>query len=57
MYAVEAKVDPAIARTMVRSPYAETLDPKEIQPLIDVAAHYGAIPSSFPASAMIYKER
>lgn len=55
MYAVEAKVDPALARTMVRSPYAERLDPKELQPLIDVAAKYGAIPSSFPASGLIFK--
>jgi NitT/TauT family transport system substrate-binding protein len=56
MYAQQAKVDPAIARTMVRSPYAETLDPKELQPMIDVSARYGAIAATFPATALIFRD-
>jgi NitT/TauT family transport system substrate-binding protein len=33
--------------------YAETLDPKLIQPLIDVSARYGLITATFPAQALL----
>jgi ABC-type nitrate/sulfonate/bicarbonate transport system substrate-binding protein len=32
-----------------RTPYAETLDERMIQPLIDIAARYALIPKTFPA--------
>jgi NitT/TauT family transport system substrate-binding protein len=34
-------------------PLATALDPREIQPVIDIAARYGAIPNGFPASQLI----
>lgn len=47
------KLDPATLRTMVRSVYAEKLDPGSIQPLIDLAARYGILKASFPAKDLI----
>lgn len=38
---------------MIRVDGATDLDPKDIQPLIDVAAKYKAIPHAFPASEML----
>jgi ABC-type nitrate/sulfonate/bicarbonate transport system substrate-binding protein len=38
---------------MPTSPEAPSLDPKDIQPLIDTAARYGIIPEAFAAEAMI----
>jgi ABC-type nitrate/sulfonate/bicarbonate transport system substrate-binding protein len=38
---------------MKPSPIAASLDPKDIQPLIDAAARYGVIPKPFPAESMI----
>jgi NitT/TauT family transport system substrate-binding protein len=40
--------------TMHRSPYAEILDAKMIQPVIDVAARYGLISKAFPASEIMW---
>jgi len=39
--------------TMPRVVYAERLTPKIVQPLIDAAAKYGALKSSFPASELL----
>ncbi len=51
----ETKIEPATLRTMVRSVYAERLDPGAIQPLIDLAAHYGLLKAAFPAQDLIDK--
>jgi hypothetical protein len=50
----EAKIDPEIALRMNRAPYSERLDPAQIQPVIDAAAKYGALPAPFPAASFIY---
>lgn len=47
------KLDPVTLRTMVRSVYAEKLDPGSIQPLIDLAARYGILKAPFPAKDLI----
>jgi NitT/TauT family transport system substrate-binding protein len=47
------KVEPALLKTMVRSVYAERLDPASIQPLIDLAARYGLLKAAFPAQDLI----
>jgi NitT/TauT family transport system substrate-binding protein len=49
-----ARVAPEVIAASVRTVYATSLDPNELQPLIDVAAKYGGFPS-FPASDMIYR--
>lgn len=33
--------------------YGETLDPRLVQPLIDAAARYGVVPSTFPATELL----
>lgn len=38
---------------MAAPPVASSLDPKDIQPLIDTAARYGVIATGFPAEAII----
>lgn len=38
-----------------RVKFATTLDPREMQPVIDVSAKYGLLKASFPASDLIYK--
>jgi hypothetical protein len=38
---------------MVRSVYAERLDPASIQPVINTAARYGLLRASFPAADLI----
>lgn len=45
--------DPARIAKMHHSAYATALDPKLIQPVIDLCARYKTIPASFDASAMI----
>jgi NitT/TauT family transport system substrate-binding protein len=52
--AANTKIDPDVLRTMTRSDYPERLNAAELQPLIDATAKYGGIPSSFPASELIY---
>jgi ABC-type nitrate/sulfonate/bicarbonate transport system substrate-binding protein len=39
---------------MVRTNCATSLNPNEIQPVIDAAAKYGAIPQPFPARELLY---
>jgi len=46
-------LDPAIVANMARSPSAPTLDPKDIQPMIDVAVRYGVIDKPMRAESMI----
>jgi NitT/TauT family transport system substrate-binding protein len=47
-------VDAAVVPTMTRAIFAETLQPSQIQPPIDVAVKYGGIPE-FPATELIFK--
>jgi NitT/TauT family transport system substrate-binding protein len=47
------KGDPKVYARMARVEFAETLDPRDIQPLIDAAAKYKAIDRTFPAQEMI----
>jgi NitT/TauT family transport system substrate-binding protein len=46
-------LDPAVVANMARSPSAPTLDPKDIQPMIDVAVRYGVIDKPMRAESMI----
>jgi ABC-type nitrate/sulfonate/bicarbonate transport system substrate-binding protein len=56
LYARQSHVDTNIVRSMYRSPYAEQLEASDIQPVIDLSAHYGIIPAKFPAGQMIFHE-
>jgi NitT/TauT family transport system substrate-binding protein len=47
------KVDPQVIATSTRSTAGTVLDPKEIQPVIDAAASYKAIPAPFDARELI----
>jgi NitT/TauT family transport system substrate-binding protein len=49
-----ARVSPEVVAASTRANFATSLDPAELQPLIDVAAKYGNLPS-FPATDMIYR--
>ena len=46
-------LDPSIIAQSSRAQFGDTLTPAMIQPLIDLAAHYGAI-QAFPAQELIY---
>lgn len=48
-----ARADPSLVAASVRSFYGERLDPATLQPLVDVAAHYGHF-APFPAKDMMY---
>jgi NitT/TauT family transport system substrate-binding protein len=50
-----AKMDPAVAATMLRVDYAPRFTLPEMQPVIDLAAKYGGLPSTFPADELIFK--
>lgn len=45
-------IDRATVATMTRAVYATQLNPALVQPLIDAAARYGAIPKPFPAAEL-----
>ena len=47
-------LDPSIIAAMPRRPAGTTLDPKDLQPLIDVAVRYGVIDKPVSADAMIW---
>jgi NitT/TauT family transport system substrate-binding protein len=47
------KQDPAVVERSVRSLFGETSDPALIQPVIEVAARYGILKRSFPASELL----
>jgi len=54
---VEAKftgLDRGVIAKMTRFTYATSLDPRDIQPLIDVSAKYKVIPAPFNARELIY---
>lgn len=53
--AVESKLNPQLIHDMVRSQYAERYVPADLQPVIDVAARYGAIRDTFPAADLFYR--
>lgn len=48
------KLDPQTLGTMTRAIYSPRLEPAQVQPLIDVAARYGALARSFPAREIIW---
>jgi NitT/TauT family transport system substrate-binding protein len=50
-----AKMDPAVAASMLRVDYAPAFSVAQMQPLIDLAARYGGLPSAFPADELIFK--
>jgi NitT/TauT family transport system substrate-binding protein len=50
-----SKMDPAVAATMLRVDYAPRFTKAEMQPVIDLAAKYGGLTTSFPADELIYK--
>ena len=45
-------IDRATVATMTRAPYATTLNPVLVQPIVDAAARYGAIPASYSAAEL-----
>jgi NitT/TauT family transport system substrate-binding protein len=49
-----AKLDPAIVKASVRSRFATTLTPAQLQPTIDASAKYKLLDASFPASDLIF---
>ena len=53
LLAAYTKMDPATIAGMARTTFASSLDPSLIQPLIDVAAKYAAIPKAFDAREFI----
>jgi NitT/TauT family transport system substrate-binding protein len=50
-----AKMDPAVAATMLRVDYAPRFTVAEMQPVIDLAARYGGLPATFPADELVFK--
>ncbi|HTJ24826.1 MAG TPA: ABC transporter substrate-binding protein [Candidatus Limnocylindria bacterium] len=51
--AARIKLDPAVARAMVRATYGERLTPQTIQPVLDAAAKYGSLRSPMQAAELI----
>jgi NitT/TauT family transport system substrate-binding protein len=47
-------VDPSIIAAMPKRPAADTLDPKDVQPLIDVAVRYGVIDKPMTAESLVW---
>ncbi len=50
-----AKLDPETLKTMLRVVYATHFDTTQMQPVIDVAAHYGGLTASFPVGDLVYR--
>jgi NitT/TauT family transport system substrate-binding protein len=50
------KLDPQIARQVVRARFAEVLTPQIVQPSIDIVAHYKVIDAPYPAQELIYTQ-
>lgn len=46
-------LDPAVIARMSRTNYATSVDPRDIQPLIDAAARYKVIPAGFDARELL----
>jgi NitT/TauT family transport system substrate-binding protein len=53
LVAENSKIDPAVVARMARITFGDYLRPSDIQPLINVAAKYGAIAKTFDARALI----
>ncbi len=53
LVAENAKIDAAVVARMARITFGDYLRPSDIQPLINVAAKYGAIAKPFDARALI----
>jgi NitT/TauT family transport system substrate-binding protein len=49
------KVDPAVAATMTRAVYATSLDPAQLQPVLDNAVRYGMLDKPLDANELIWK--
>jgi NitT/TauT family transport system substrate-binding protein len=50
-----SKLDPAVAKKMLRITYATRLLSADIQPVLDLATHYGTLPSTVPADQILFK--
>jgi len=50
-----AKMDPAVAASMLRVDYAPRFVRSEMQPVIDLAARYGGLTATFPADDLVYR--
>lgn len=48
------KIDSATLNAMVRATYPTRFEVSEMQPLIDLVAHYALIPATFPVHEMIF---
>jgi NitT/TauT family transport system substrate-binding protein len=49
-----AHLDPDIAGRMTRSTYGTTLDPKAIQPVLDMFHHFGVLATPMPAQSILW---
>ncbi|HXP93770.1 MAG TPA: ABC transporter substrate-binding protein [Candidatus Binatia bacterium] len=49
-------ISPAVISSMTRTLAGSVLDPKLVQPLIDIAARYKVIPAPFEAKTMFYEQ-
>jgi len=49
------KRDPKVAATMSRAAYATSLDPAELQPVLDNGVRYGVLPRPMDANELIWK--
>jgi len=49
------KLDPAVAATMGRAVYATSLDPAELQPVLDNAVRYSMLDHPMDANDLIWK--
>lgn len=52
-----AKMDPATIAATTRQTFATSMDPRQIQPLIDAAFKYKAIEQAFPASEFLIQPK
>ena len=50
-----SKLDPAVVKSMLRVTYATRLQASDVQPMLDLATHYGTLPTPVPADQIIFK--
>lgn len=50
-----SKLDPAIAMTMPRTVYGETIEASLVQPVIDASVKYGILEKSFPGAEIVWQ--
>jgi hypothetical protein len=48
-----AKMEPAVVNGMTRARYATALEPRMLQPIIDIATAYKAVRQPIPAEGLI----